>query len=325
MAMSGADAFWCGFDPSTDVLNNCICPAESHRAVHYGSVFHPSNSVFNCVKMLAVEAHNLHATIGSLEKCASSLTCGFQHVLKIMSSGESEDVSVKADDNFWEFFSCKPTDLQKWNSIVQANTSMDGWIPKLSEKQTDATSSAVETNDDISEFDFYSMKEGAARMFSDSENIDNSFVSPLALSEPPLGFVPSPDSGKVGIFTEPLGLVSLLPNVPGEGSDAMLIKEGEEDTSDVAISLVKTIEVGMSQLRELTGSQHQCAPFSGTRVKQNSKSSLPCLAGCMLFSGTRERQNSKSWFPCLTGCTIGFTVAIRAPFTDFKPIPWTGS
>jgi len=113
--------------------------------------------------------------------------------------------------------------------------------------------------------------------------------------------------------------------VPGEGSDAMLIKEGEEDTSDVAISLAKTIEVGMSQLRELAGSQHQCAPFSGTRVKQNSKSWFPCLAGCMLLSGTRERQNSKSWFPCLAGCTIGFTLALRAPFTDFKPIPWTGS
>jgi len=188
--------------------------------------------------MLAVEAHHLRATIGSLEKRSSSLSCGIQHVLKMISSGESEDLSTKVGDNFWDFFSGKPTD--------QANTSMDSWIAKLSE----STSIAVETNDDIS--------------------------STLAQL----------DTGDIFNLDTDFGLVLKLPSLPGEGSHAMLIKDGEEDTPILASSLVKTIDFGISKLHEPSGSEHLCAPFS--RVA--------------------KRQNSKGWFPCLAGCTMGFNL-----------------
>lgn len=51
------------------------------------------------------------------------------------------------------------------------------------------------------------------------------------------------DSGEVRhIFTDPaLGLAPQSPVVPDEGSDALLIKEGEENMLDVAGGLVKTI------------------------------------------------------------------------------------
>jgi len=269
---------------SPDVLNNCISAATTRRDAQGGPVFSPSSNVFNCIKMLAVEAHNLHATIGSLEQRALSLTCGFQHILKVMSSSESEDVSTKAEDNFWDFFSCKPTDLKKWNNIVQANIGTDGWIPpKLSKHQTDDSSSAVETNDDISELDFYaSTMDAPSVMFSDSENVDSTFES-LAQVDQDFGFVSSPDPNKLGdVLIEPLDLVSQIQKVPGEGSDAMLIKDGEEDTSDVARSSMKTIGVGMSELHELTNSEHQCAPISRTRKRHNSKVWFPCLAGCVM-------------------------------------------
>jgi len=212
------------------------------------------------------------------------------------SSGESEDLSTKADDNFWDFFSCKPTDLQKWNDIMQANTSMDGWIPKLSESHTDGASSAVETNDDTSEFGFYeSPVDGLSRMFSGSDS------SPVAQSD---GFVLSIDNDTVGgIFTEPLEhldtdfrLVSQLQNLPGGGSDAMLIRDGEEDTPNVAEGLVKTIPIGMSKLHEPSGSENLCAPFSRAAKRQCSKGWFPCMAGCTMG------------FNCLAGYTMGFNL-----------------
>lgn len=293
------DAFSCSFDPSTDELNHRISPATARRVAHAGPVLKPSNGVLNCVKMLAVEAHHLRATIGSLDKRASSLSCGIQHVLKMISSGESEDLSTKVDDNFWDFFSCKPTDLQKWNDVVQANTSMDGWIPQLSEGQTDGASSAVDTNDDISEVSFYeSPVRGLSRMFSGSDS------SPLAQLDPAFDFVLSMDNDSVGdISAEPLtnlntgsGLVSQLQNLPGEGSVAVLIRDGEGHTPNVAEGLAKTIRIGMSKLHEPSCCENLCAPFSRAAQRQSSKGWFPCMAGFTMGLN------------CLAGYTVGFNL-----------------
>merc|ERR1712007_419827 len=133
------------------------------------------------------------------------------------------------------------------------------------------------------------------------------------------------------------------PNLPGEGSDAMLIKDGEEGMPILANGLVKTIDVERSKLHEP----------SGTTKRQNSKGWFPCLAGCTMgfnlvsssgsfgeeampilanglvktidvgrsklheACGTTKRHNSKGWFPCLAGCTIGFNlVSSRGSFGE---------
>merc|ERR1712137_1330520 len=58
--------------------------------------------------------------------------------------------SSRRDDCFWDFFSCESSILQKWNDRVQGNTLMDE-ITKVSQM----CDSEVETNDDISELNFY--------------------------------------------------------------------------------------------------------------------------------------------------------------------------
>merc|ERR1712137_36443 len=118
----------------------------------------PPGSVLQCVEMLAVEAHHLHAVVASLENRVSTVTCGLKHVLNMMSSGESRGLdkadefraSPRRDDCFWDFFSCESSILQKWNDRVQGKTLLDE-ITKVSQM----CDSEVETSDDISELNFY--------------------------------------------------------------------------------------------------------------------------------------------------------------------------
>merc|ERR1712137_212405 len=101
------------------------------------------------------EAHNLYATISSLEKRAFSVKGGIQHILKLMSSSESEDSSNDVD-NLWYFFSCEPTVLQKLNDIVQ------------------------ETNTKIGDLDFWESSSSAW----DSGEVVGIFAEPLAHLDP---------------------------------------------------------------------------------------------------------------------------------------------
>merc|ERR1712137_990277 len=100
----------------------------------------PAEEVVDHVKMLAVEAHYLRAHMASLEKSVSSINCGFQHVL--------------------EFFSCEDINLQKSN----ANTWLDFQKPNLSE----VCGSGVETDDDVSNIDFYSLLDTSDEVGSSS-------------------------------------------------------------------------------------------------------------------------------------------------------------
>merc|ERR1712007_39175 len=91
-----------------------------------------------------------------------------QHILKIMSSSESGD-SCTDVDNFWYFFCCEPTVLQKLNDIVH------------------------ETSDEISDLDFWESSSW------DSGEVDGSFTEPTALLDPALGLASQspvvPDEG----------------------------------------------------------------------------------------------------------------------------------
>merc|ERR1712137_294537 len=123
------------------------------------------------------EAHNLYATISSLEKRTSSVNAGLQHILKMMSSSEPEDSSNEVD-NFWYFFSCEPTVLQKLNDIVQ------------------------ETNTEISHLDFWESSSSAW----DSGEIDGIFTESLAHLDPALGLASQspavPDEGSDAMLKE---------------------------------------------------------------------------------------------------------------------------
>jgi len=108
-----------------------------------------SVAVLDHVKMLAVEAHYLQANIASLQKSASSLNCGFQHILKMMSYGGPKEMLI--EDNFWDFFSCEHINLQKCIDTEQANL----WLDPQAYDFAETFCSGVETFDDsVSELDF---------------------------------------------------------------------------------------------------------------------------------------------------------------------------
>merc|ERR1712137_209109 len=93
--------------------------------------------------------HYLQANIASLEKTASTLNGGLQHILKMMSNSESK--GLPAEDNFWDFFSCESMDHLEYNGNLEANTWLKFQIPNSLE----VCSTGIETDDDVSELDFY--------------------------------------------------------------------------------------------------------------------------------------------------------------------------
>lgn len=116
-----------------------------HESFTNGYFTYPSSDVVNSVKVLAEEVYRILAAIASLEKDASSISCGLQYILKVMTLSQSENLSTQDSDNFWDFFYCKPADLRRWHDNVQANTKMRDLLPGILE--TGVTSSYVETND----------------------------------------------------------------------------------------------------------------------------------------------------------------------------------
>jgi len=140
-------------------------------------------SVLNCVKILAAEVRDLHSTIDLLEKKASSVSGGLQHILKIISSSESRDSCIEVD-NFWYFFCCEPTVPKKLNDIMQ------------------------ETSDEMSDIDFWE------RPSWDFGEVDGSFTEQLAHLDPALGLASQlpvvPDEGSDAML-EHRAQVSLSP------------------------------------------------------------------------------------------------------------------
>merc|ERR1712137_879311 len=172
----------------------------------------PPVSVLNCVKILAVEAHNLHATVASLEKKASSVNCGLQHILKILSSSESEDSPTEVD-NFWYFFSCEPTVLPKLNDIL------------------------LDVNDEISDLDFFERSLSAW----DYGEVDSIFPEPLAHLDPASGLASK--SPVVSDQGSDARCKKNMPDVVSNPAETFPVKTCKKNMPDVVSNPTETILV----------------------------------------------------------------------------------
>merc|ERR1719240_2451008 len=143
-------------EPNAASMGHCVWKSNARSGVVFEG---PPVSVLNCVKILVAQVRDLHSTIDSLEKKASSTSNGLQHILKIMSSSEGD--SCTEVDNFWYFFCCEPTVLRKLNDIVQDTSD--------------------ELSDEISDLDFWECSSW------DSGEIDGLLTEQMAQLDPALG------------------------------------------------------------------------------------------------------------------------------------------
>merc|ERR1712137_578812 len=172
------------------------------------------NNVLNCVKMFAMEARNLQATIATFENRVFELNCGLKGM---MSSGELQDLAEA--NGFWDSLS----EVDNFRSTLSCETRMDG-VSKVSQ----IWGSDVQTNDDSGGLSFL---ESSVSSGVDTGKGGDSFTDLYRTLSDAMIINSAESSGEVGVsFTE-------RAHLHPEESDAMPIKEGKQDITDVATKL----------------------------------------------------------------------------------------